>query len=158
MGRAVDHGGTRTDRQGDAPRQPRPLSDSGGARCHARPRTPREDTDWAQIDHLYAVLERMQPSPVVTLNRAVAVAKLNGPEAALALLDPLEDKLSGYFYYFGARGMFLMQLGRRTEARTASIARSHSPTRRPKPRISAGIWIGWRRKSADILSARHARA
>jgi RNA polymerase sigma-70 factor, ECF subfamily len=88
------------------------------AATHARARHAR-DTDWTQIDHLYAVLERMQPSPVVTLNRAVAVAKLKGPEAALAMLDPLEAKLSGYFHYFGARGMFLMQLGRRVEARTA---------------------------------------
>jgi RNA polymerase sigma-70 factor (ECF subfamily) len=88
------------------------------AATHARARHAQE-TDWAQIDHLYAALERMQPSPVVTLNRAVAVAKLNGPAAALAMLDPLEAKLSGYFHYFGARGMFLMQLGRRAEARTA---------------------------------------
>jgi RNA polymerase sigma-70 factor (ECF subfamily) len=42
------------------------------------------DTDWAEIDQLYAVLEVLQPSPVVTLNRAVAVAKLHGPAAALA--------------------------------------------------------------------------
>jgi RNA polymerase sigma-70 factor (ECF subfamily) len=88
------------------------------AATHARARQ-AQDTDWTQIDHLYAVLERMQPSPVVTLNRAVAVAKLKGPEAALAMLEPLEAKLSGYFHYFGARGMFLMQLGRRAEARTA---------------------------------------
>src|SRR3954470_14694074 len=77
------------------------------------------ETDWAQIDHLYRGLERMQPSPVVTLNRAVAVAKLEGPAAALALIDPLEKPLSGYFHFFGARGAFLLQLGRNQEARTA---------------------------------------
>lgn len=61
----------------------------------------------------------MQPSPVVTLNRAVAVAKLSGPEEALALLAPLGERLDGYFYYHGARGAFLDQLGRADEARAA---------------------------------------
>jgi RNA polymerase sigma-70 factor (ECF subfamily) len=75
------------------------------------------DTDWAAIDGLYAVLERMQPSPVVTLNRAVATAKLHGPQAALAMIAPLEKPLTGYFHFFGARGAFLLQLGRTAEAR-----------------------------------------
>jgi len=74
-------------------------------------------TDWANIDHLYAVLERMQPSPVVTLNRAVATAKVKGPAAALDMIAPLEERLSGYFHFFGARGAFLLQLGRDAEAR-----------------------------------------
>ena len=78
-----------------------------------------EDTDWAEIDGLYLALERMQPSPVITLNRAVAVAKLHGPQAALEMIEPLEKPLSGYFYYFGARGAFLLQLGRTQEARMA---------------------------------------
>ena len=77
------------------------------------------DTDWAGIDALYAALERMQPSPLVTLNRAVATAKLRGPEAALSMITPLEERLSGYYYYFGARGAFLAQLGRLAEARAA---------------------------------------
>lgn len=76
------------------------------------------ETDWAGIDALYAALERMQPSPVVTLNRAVAVAKLHGPSAGLSMIAPLEKALSGYFHYFGARGAFLLQLGRVDEART----------------------------------------
>ncbi len=88
------------------------------AATHARAVT-AADTDWAQIDHLYRGLERMQPSPVITLNRAVAVARLEGPEAALAMIEPLEDRLSGYFHFFGARGAFLQQLGRTAEARTA---------------------------------------
>ncbi|HVV27276.1 MAG TPA: RNA polymerase sigma factor [Rhizomicrobium sp.] len=75
------------------------------------------DTDWAGIDALYAALERMQPSPVVTLNRAVATARLHGPAAGLAMIAPLEKALSGYFPYFGARGVFLLQLGRAGEAR-----------------------------------------
>ncbi len=78
-----------------------------------------EDTDWAQIDLLYATLERLQPSPVVTLNRAVAVAKTRGPAAALAMIEPLRPQLSGYFHYFGLRGAFLVQLGRADEARVA---------------------------------------
>lgn len=88
------------------------------AALHARAATAGE-TDWAQIERLYATLEAMQPSPVVTLNRAVAVAKLSGPEEALALLAPLGERLDGYFYYHGARGAFLDQLGRAEEARAA---------------------------------------
>jgi RNA polymerase sigma-70 factor (ECF subfamily) len=88
------------------------------AATHARAQTPA-DTDWAQIDHLYAALERLQPSPVVTLNRAVAVGKLHGPAEALALIEPLAERLAGYFHFFGAKGAFLLQLGRRDEAQAA---------------------------------------
>ena len=77
------------------------------------------DTDWPEIDRLYAALERAQPSPVVTLNRAVAVAKVRGPAAALELVEPLESRLSGYFHFFGVRGALLLQLGRAEEARLA---------------------------------------
>ncbi len=58
------------------------------AALHARAAKP-DDTDWTQIDLLYGALELMQPSPVVTLNRAVAVSKVRGPEAALAMIEPL---------------------------------------------------------------------
>ncbi|TXN19202.1 RNA polymerase sigma factor, partial [Methylobacterium sp. WL9] len=88
------------------------------AALHARAATAAE-TDWPQIDHLYASLERMQPSPVVTLNRAVAVFKARGPADALALIAPLEKDLAGYFYFHGARGAFLNELGRREEARVS---------------------------------------
>jgi RNA polymerase sigma-70 factor, ECF subfamily len=86
------------------------------AALHARADSFAE-TDWAGVDALYAALERMQPSPVVTLNRAVAHARLHGPAAGLAMIAPLEKPLSSYFHYFGARGAFLMQLGRTAEAR-----------------------------------------
>lgn len=89
-----------------------------------------EETDWVGIEALYAVLERLQPSPVVTLNRAVALGKTKGPAAALALIEPLEPKLAGYFHYFGARGAFLLQLGRMNEARVAfnrAIALANTP-------------------------------
>jgi RNA polymerase sigma-70 factor (ECF subfamily) len=88
------------------------------AALHARAAQP-QDTDWAQIDRLYAALERMQPSPVVTLNRAVAVAKVRGPAAALEMIEPLAPRLSGYFHFFGVKGALLMQLGRAEEARLA---------------------------------------
>ena len=88
------------------------------AALHARAARP-EDTDWAQIDLLYAALETLQPSPVVTLNRAVAVSKVRGPDAALAMIDPLAARLSGYFHFFGLKGALLLQLGRAGEARAA---------------------------------------
>ena len=99
------------------------------ATLHAR--APRyEDTDWAQIDLLYGSLEILQPSPVITLNRAVAVAKLRGPEAALAMIEPLEARLGSYFHYFGAKGALLLQQGRGDEARVAfdrAIALARTP-------------------------------
>ncbi len=88
------------------------------AALHARAARP-EATDWAEIALLYAALERLQPSPVVTLNRAVAIGRLEGPGAALALVEPLAAALGGYFYFHGARGAFLQQLGRAAEAREA---------------------------------------
>ncbi len=88
------------------------------AALHARAARP-EDTDWQQIDLLYGALEVVQPSPVVTLNRAVAVSKVRGPQAALDMIEPLAPRLSNYFHFFGVRGAFLMQLDRNEEARVA---------------------------------------
>jgi RNA polymerase sigma-70 factor (ECF subfamily) len=88
------------------------------AAVHARAPRPG-DTDWQAIEGLYGALERMQPSPVVTLNRAVAVSKVRGPGEALDLIEPLSEALSGYFYYYGVKGALLMQLGRAHEARLA---------------------------------------
>ena len=88
------------------------------AALHARAPTPA-DTDWKGIDQLYATLEIMQPSPVVTLNRSVAISKLHGAQAALAMIEPLAEKLGSYFNFHGVRGAYLMQLGRRSEAREA---------------------------------------
>jgi RNA polymerase sigma-70 factor, ECF subfamily len=99
------------------------------AGLHARASTP-DETDWSEIDALYQALERYTPSPVVILNRAVAVAKLSGPQAALDLIAPLDDRLGSYFYYHGARGSFLKQLGRNAEAREAfnqAIALANTP-------------------------------
>jgi RNA polymerase sigma-70 factor (ECF subfamily) len=88
------------------------------AALHARAER-AEDTDWAQIDLLYATLERITPSPVITLNRAVAVAKVKGAAEALAMIEPLASKLEGYFHFHGVRGAMLAQLGKRAEARAA---------------------------------------
>ncbi len=89
-----------------------------------------EETDWAEIDQLYATLERLTPSPVVTLNRAVAVSKVRGAAAALEMIEPLAPQLHGYFHFFGLRGALLQQLGRAAEARVAldrAIALAHTP-------------------------------
>lgn len=100
------------------------------AAVHAR--TSHSDaTDWQQIASLYAALEKLQPSPVVALNRAVAVSKATGPAEALALLDPLAGPLTNYFYFHGVKGALLMQLGRCDEARVAfdrAISRANSAT------------------------------
>lgn len=88
------------------------------------------DTDWAQIEALYQALETHTPSPVVTLNRSVAVSKVRGAEAALELIDPLAERLDGYFYFHGVRGSFLKELGRAKEAREAfnrAIALANTP-------------------------------
>jgi RNA polymerase sigma-70 factor (ECF subfamily) len=105
------------------------LAQAAIAALHARA-AKAQDTDWAQIDLLYAALEQLQPSPVITLNRAVAVSKVRGPEAALAMIEPLAAQLSGYFYFFGVKGGLLMQLGRAAEARTVfnrAIALANTP-------------------------------
>jgi RNA polymerase sigma-70 factor, ECF subfamily len=89
-----------------------------------------ENTDWAEIDRLYATLERLQPSPVVTLNRAVAVSKVHGAAAALDMIEPLAGQLAEYFHFFGVKGWLLRQLGREEEARVAfdrAIALAHTP-------------------------------
>ncbi|HZF16644.1 MAG TPA: RNA polymerase sigma factor [Steroidobacteraceae bacterium] len=100
-------------------RQPGPYQvQSAIAALHARAAR-AADTDWNEIDQLYATLERMQPSPVVTLNRAVAVSKLRGASEALAMIEPLAAKLDGYFYFHGVKGALLEQLGRIAEAREA---------------------------------------
>jgi RNA polymerase sigma-70 factor (ECF subfamily) len=111
-------------------RQPGPyLVQAAIAAEHARAER-AEDTSWARIDLLYGDLEQLAPSPVVSLNRAVAVSKVAGPEAALAMIEPLASRLSGYFYFFGLKGGLLFQLGRREEARAAfdqAIALAASP-------------------------------
>ena len=77
------------------------------------------DTDWSQIVALYDQLVRIDPSPVVALNRAIAVAELDGPEVALAIVDRLENTLAGYHAYQATRADLLRRLGRSQESRAA---------------------------------------
>ena len=85
---------------------------------HTSAREPR-DTDWSQIIALYDQLVRLDPSPIVALNRAVAVAELDGPEVALATVDRLDDRLEGYHAYHATRADLLRRLGRGRESRAA---------------------------------------
>ncbi|WP_406376505.1 RNA polymerase sigma factor [Streptomyces sp. NBC_00647] len=77
------------------------------------------DTDWSQVLALYDQLVRLDPSPIVALNRAVAVAEIDGPQVALALVDRLADELAGYHAYHATRADLLRRLGRSGEARAA---------------------------------------
>ena len=76
-------------------------------------------TDWSQVVALYDQLVRLDPSPIIALNRAIAVAELDGPEVALAAVDRLEDKLAGYHAYHATRADLLRRLGRGQESRAA---------------------------------------
>ena len=100
------------------------------AACHARARTP-EETDWPRIVALYAELAKAAPSPVVELNRAVAVSFASGPKEALALVDALSADLSGYHLLPAVRGDLLERLGRKQEAR-AEFERAAGLTRNAK--------------------------
>jgi RNA polymerase sigma factor (sigma-70 family) len=104
------------------------------AACHARART-AEETDWARIAALYEALTELTPSPVVELNRAVAVAMAYGPAAGLELVDRLADvpALQGYHLLPSARGDLLVRLGRRGEAR-AEFERAAALTRNERER------------------------
>ena len=77
------------------------------------------NTDWSQIVALYDQLARLDPSPIVALNRAVAVAELDGPEVALVAVDRLEDKLADYHAYHATRADLLRRLGRSQQSRAA---------------------------------------
>jgi RNA polymerase sigma-70 factor (ECF subfamily) len=88
------------------------------AALHARAPRP-EDTDWPQIATLYRGLAAMWPSPVIELNRAVAVAMADGPAAGLALMEPLADNLDRYHLYHAARADLLRRSGRTAEAKLA---------------------------------------
>jgi RNA polymerase sigma-70 factor (ECF subfamily) len=77
------------------------------------------DTDWSQVVALYDQLAAIDPSPIVALNRAIAVAELDGPAVGLAAVDRLGEKLAGYYAYHATRADLLRRLGRGGEARTA---------------------------------------
>ena len=77
------------------------------------------DTDWSQVVALYDQLVRLDSSSIIALNRAIAVAELDGPEVALAAVDRLEDKLAGYHAYHATRADLLRRLGRSQKSRAA---------------------------------------
>ena len=88
------------------------------AALHAQAPRP-EDTDWPEIATLYRVLKSMSPSPVIELNWAVAVAMADGPDAGLALMEPLADDLDRYHLFHAARADLLRRSGRTDEAKAA---------------------------------------
>jgi predicted RNA polymerase sigma factor len=104
------------------------------AACHARARTAAE-TDWARIVALYDALAELTPSPVVELNRAVAVGMAFGPAAGLALVDALtsEPSLRTYHFLPSVRGDLLVKLGRSDEAR-AEFERAAALTQNARER------------------------
>jgi len=77
------------------------------------------DTDWSQVVALYDQLIRIDPSPVVALNRAIAVAEVDGPEVALAIVDRLGGRLAGYHAYHATRADLLRRTGRSDQSRAA---------------------------------------
>lgn len=77
------------------------------------------DTDWSQIVALYDQLVRLDPSPIVALNRAIAVAEIDGPDVALAAVDRLEQPLAGYHAFHATRAELVRRLGRSEDARAA---------------------------------------
>jgi RNA polymerase sigma-70 factor (ECF subfamily) len=102
------------------------------AALHAQAPRP-ENTDWPEIAALYGVLARMQPTPVVRLNLAAAVAMADGPEHGLRLVDALESELAGYHLFHAARADLLRRLDRREEAENAyrqALELATNPTER----------------------------
>jgi RNA polymerase sigma factor (sigma-70 family) len=130
----------------------RELGGTGGAyalqaaivACHAQARTPG-DTGWSRIAGLYAELAALAPSPIVELNRAVAIGMAEGPEAALAIVDRLarEPALKGYHLLPGVRGDLLHKLGRNEEARDA---------------FEAAAALAGNRRERDLMRRRAAEA
>ena len=99
---------------------------------HARAPRP-EDTDWHQIAALYGALEALRPTPVVRLNRGVAIAMADGPAAGLRLVDVLAAELGGYHLFHSARADLLRRLGRDAEAEAAyrrALELASNPTER----------------------------
>lgn len=118
------------------------------AACHARARSP-EDTDWQRITALYDALAEVAPSPVVELNRAVALTYAYGPASGLELVDELMDEpsLKGYHLLHAVRGDFLSKLGRFEEAirefrRAAELTRNEREKALMLERASACAWGG----------------
>jgi RNA polymerase sigma-70 factor (ECF subfamily) len=137
----------RAEKLGDA-RGPYALQ-AAIAACHARARTPQE-TDWPRIVGLYEELGRLTPTPVVELNRAVAVAMASGPAAGLEITDALvsEPSLKAYHLLPSVRGDFLFKLGRFAEAQL-EFERAASLTRNMRER---NLLLSRAKACAEVLS------
>ncbi len=117
------------------------------AALHARA-SKAEDTDWREIELLYRMLEQLQPSPVITLNRSVAVSKVRGPAAALELIEPLARDAQRLLSLSWRARAYLMQLKRHAEAREAfdrAIARRR--IRRKRRLTFAFTWTGLQKRA-----------
>jgi RNA polymerase sigma factor (sigma-70 family) len=128
------------------------------AACHARARTV-DETDWTRIAALYARLVQLTPSPVVELNRAVAVAMAFGPQAGLAIVDTLTDEpvLATYHLLPAVRGDLLARLGRHEEAaaeftRAASLTRNSREQDLLRERAAAGVDHGQSFKTVTVTT------
>lgn len=107
--------------QAAAQRRPGPYQlEAAILACHAEAES-WEATDWPQIVILYDLLLRMRPSPVVRLNRAVALRQVLGLEAALAEVNALESELSNYHLFHAIRGELLLEMGQREQARASAL-------------------------------------
>jgi len=119
------------------------------AECHAIAQT-AEDTDWPRILSLYDGLLTLAPSSVIRLNRAVAVSMLDGPEAALRIVEPLESELSGFRPFHGVRGELLERVGRRDAAIAAFLAAADLPGNSAEAEVlrRRAVALGWPRPRA----------
>ncbi|MCU1501084.1 MAG: polymerase subunit sigma-24, partial [Ilumatobacteraceae bacterium] len=125
------------------------------AACHARA-LHADETEWAELAGLYGVLMTVTPSPIVELNRAVAVSMAFGPRAALDLVDPLRDggTLAGYHLLHSVRGDLLAKLGRHAEAstefaRAAALAQNEQERRLSEERARTNARLAEDRPAAE---------
>jgi predicted RNA polymerase sigma factor len=133
--RLIEHGLSELERAESLSRQRGPhTAQAAIAACHARARS-EDDTDWARIASLYGDLAALAPSPIVQLNRAVAISMSAGPAAGLEILDALaaEASLQSYHFLPSARAHMLEKLGRLKEAR-AEFERAASLTENVRQR------------------------
>jgi predicted RNA polymerase sigma factor len=133
-----------------APERGRFLVQASIAACHARAQTP-DETDWSRIVSLYDELASIEPSPVVELNRAVAVSMASGPQAGLDLVDPLtrDGALQSYHFLPSIRGDLLFKLDRFDEARR-EFERAAGLTRNARERE---LLLARAQASADRIAA-----
>ena len=121
------------------------------AACHARA-VRSEDTDWAHVAALYGILGQVTPSPIVELNRAVAVSMARGPQAGLDLVDALaaDHTLRDYHLLPSVRGDLLVKLGRPAEARLEFERAASTHPQRPRARPLQRAGPGRRRASRAV--------